>query len=228
MNRAMLSPSMMCVPEWQDVGGLLAELERNGVEWLHADVMDGVFVPNLMLGTESIKALRKVSPMPLDLHLMIDQPDEKLGWFDLQPGELVSVHVESTRHLQRTLARIRDFGARPMAALNPATPLCMIEEVLPDLDGVLVMTVNPGFAGQKLVPQTLEKITRVRSMLDAAGHPDALIEVDGNVSFENAVKMRAAGADLFVCGTSSIFSKQGSIAENTARLRACVAGGEPK
>ena len=130
MNRAMLSPSMMCVPEWQDVSGLLAELEKNGVEWLHADVMDGVFVPNLMLGTESIKALRKVSPMPLDLHLMIEKPDEKLGWFDLQPGELVSVHVESTRHLQRTLARIRDFGARPMAALNPATPLCMIEEVL--------------------------------------------------------------------------------------------------
>ena len=110
-----------------------------------------------------------------------------------------------------------------MVAINPATPLCMIEDVLPDVDGVLVMTVNPGFAGQKLVPQTLDKVARLRKMLDDAGRDDVRIEVDGNVSFENAVKMRAAGADMFVCGTSSIFTKPGTITENTMKLRQCVA-----
>jgi len=124
--------------------------------------------------------------------------------------------------VQRALARIRDYGARPMVALNPATPLCMIEDVIDDVEAVLLMTVNPGFAGQKLVPQTLNKITRLREMLDKAGRQDVRIEVDGNVSFENGVKMRAAGADMFVCGTSSIFAKGATIAENIAKFRECV------
>ena len=223
MNKAMLSPSMMCVPTWQDVTPIITEMQSCGVEYLHADVMDGVFVPNMMLGTECIKYLRKASPIPLDIHMMVDNPDEKIAWFDPQPGELVSIHAESTRHLQRVLAKIRDCGARPMVALNPATPLVMLEDVLADIDGVLVMTVNPGFAGQKLVPQTLEKIARLRKWLDDMGRPEVLIEVDGNVSYENSVKMRAAGADIFVCGTSSIFRKEGTITENVARLRQCVA-----
>jgi len=223
MNKAQLSPSMMCVPDWQDISGLLAELQQCGVEWLHADVMDGCFVPNLMMGTESVKHLRKISPIPLDLHMMIENPDDKLDWFDIQPGEFVSIHAETTRHLQRVLAKIRSYGAHPVVAINPATPLCMIEDVLPDVDGVLVMTVNPGFAGQKLVPQTLDKVARLRKMLDDAGRDDVRIEVDGNVSFENAVRMRAAGADMFVCGTSSIFTKTGTITENTIKLRQCVA-----
>lgn len=223
MNKSQLSPSMMCVPAWQDVSGIISELQQCGVEWLHADVMDGHFVPNMMLGTDSIKQLRKISPIPLDLHMMIENPDDKLDWFDIQPGEFVSIHVETTKHLQRVLAKVRSYGAHPMVALNPATPLCMIEDVLTDVDGVLIMTVNPGFAGQKLVPQTLDKIARLRNMLDEAGREEVRIEVDGNVSFENAVKMRAAGADIFVCGTSSIFTKTGTITENTAKLRACVA-----
>ena len=111
-----------------------------------------------------------------------------------------------------------------MAAINPATPLCVVEEVLADVDGVLVMTVNPGFAGQKLVPQTLEKIARLRSLLDANGRPEVLIEVDGHVSFENAPKMRAAGADILVCGTSSIFGRNGTVLENAEKLRRCIEG----
>lgn len=219
MLKPMLSPSVMCFSPWQGADRILDQLHRSGIELLHADVMDGDFVPNFMLGTDAIKHLRRASPIPLDIHLMINRPEEKLSWFDLQPGEFVSIHAESTRHLQRALARVRDFGARPMVAINPATPLCAIEEVLPDVDGVLVMTVNPGFAGQKLVPQTLDKIARLRRMLDAAGLDGVRIEVDGNVSFENAVKMRAAGADIFVCGTSSIFQKGAAIDENIARLR---------
>lgn len=160
-----------------------------------------------MLGTESIKHLREVTDIPLDIHMMVEKPEEKLDWFDIQPGEYVSVHAESTRHLQRTLAKIADYGAHPMVALNPATPLCMLEDVLDDVSGVLLMTVNPGFAGQKLVPQTLGKITRLRELLDKTGHEEVFIEVDGNVSFENAPKMYHAGARAFVCGTSSIFGK---------------------
>lgn len=137
MNKALLAPSVMCVSAWDGMKDLEA-LKNSGVELLHADVMDGEFVPNLMLGTEAIKQLRRLSPIPLDIHLMIERPEDKLAWFDPQPGEYVSVHVESTKHLQRALSRIRDCGAKPMAALNPATPLCMIEDVLPDVEAALL------------------------------------------------------------------------------------------
>lgn len=222
MNKAMLAPSVMCISEWRGSEEVIRILEEGGVELLHADVMDGQFVSNLMLGTESIRHLRKACSIPLDIHLMIERPEDKIGWFDIQPGEFVSVHAESTKHLQRALASIREYGAHPMVALNPATPLCMIEDVLADVDGVLLMTVNPGFAGQKLVPQTLNKIYRLRKLLDSMGCHDVRIEVDGNVSFENSVKMRAAGADIFVGGTSSIFSKKGTISENITLFRRCV------
>ncbi len=226
MNRAILSPSMMCVSHWMGMSNQIQELHRLGVEYIHMDVMDGVFVQNLMFGTESIKQIRRISPIPLDIHMMIERPEDKVSWFDLQPGEFVSVHVESTRHIQRALSRIRDYGAHPMIALNPGTPLAMAEDVLDDVDAVLIMTVNPGFAGQKLIPQTLPKITRLRTMLDQAGKEALRIEVDGNVSFENAVRMRQAGADMFVCGTSSIFSREGSIAENIARFKQSVSDKE--
>ena len=222
MQKAMLAPSVMCISEWKGSEEVLKKLEDGGVDLLHADVMDGVFVANLMLGTDSIKHLRKASPISLDIHLMIERPEDKLDWLDIQPGEWVSVHVESTKHLQKALAKIREYGAHPMVALNPATPLCMIEDVIADIDGVLLMTVNPGFAGQKLVPQTLEKIRRLRKLLDNMGRHDVLIEVDGNVSFENGVKMRQAGADIFVCGTSSIFAKTGTVEENIVKFRAAV------
>ena len=219
MNQPMLSPSAMCIFEWGEVEKTLKELLQGNVDYLHTDVMDGVFVPNLMLGTEDIKYLRKAASLPLDIHLMIQHPEEKLSWFDIQPGEFVSIHAESTNHLQRALSRIRSYGAHPIVALNPATPLSMIENVIDDIDAVLLMTVNPGFAGQKLIPQTLDKIFRLRRMLDEADRPDIRIEVDGNVSFENAGKMRTAGADLFVCGTSSIFDKNGTILDNISRFR---------
>ena len=226
MNQALLAPSMMCVPQWRDAETIINELKQSGVSLLHVDVMDGSFVPNLMLGTEGVKQLREIGGLPLDVHLMIDRPEDKLAWFDFQPGEYVSIHAESTNHLQRALARIRDLGAHPMVALNPATPLCALEEVIADVDAILLMTVNPGYAGQALVPQTLKKIARLRAMLNDAGRPEVRIEVDGNVSFANAPAMRAAGADMFVCGTSSIFHAGGTIAQNTARFMRCLAEGE--
>ena len=215
-----VSPSMMCA-DALNLGADAVALEKAGVQYFHYDVMDGDFVPNFMLGPDVIKAVRKVSKVPADIHLMVKNPERHLHLFDLRAGDVVSVHQESTIHLQRTLAAIRQTGAQAAVALNPATPLCTIEDVLPDIDMVLLMTVNPGFAGQKLVPQTLAKITRLRKMLDESGYPHVRIEVDGNVSFENAVKMRAAGADLFVAGTSAVF-REGGIQANMAKLLDCI------
>lgn len=218
----MIAPSIMCISEWQDTKTIFQQLKDNEIAMIHADVMDGKFVPNLMLGTESIKHLREVTDIPLDIHLMIENPEEKLEWFDIQPGEYVAVHVESTIHLQRALSKIAGYGAHPVVALNPATPICMIEDVLEDVSGVLMMTVNPGFAGQKLVAQTLKKIERLRKFLDENGREDIFIEVDGNVSYENAPKMYRAGARGFVCGTSSIFGKNGTIEENITKFTAAL------
>lgn len=205
-----------------NLGSTLKEFEKNGIEYLHIDIMDGAFVPNFTLGTDYCKILKNATSIPLDIHLMIEKPEERLDWFPIGEEDMVSVHAESTRHLQKVLKAIKDKGAKAYVALNPATPLCFLEEVLPDIDGVLVMTVNPGFAGQKLVPQTLDKIRRVRKMLDEAGKTDAEIEVDGNVSFENAEKMSAAGANIFVAGTSSVFKKGLTLDEGTKMLRDAV------
>ena len=222
MNPPILSASMMCVSPWKHTDQALADLEFCGIERLHIDVMDGHFVPNLMMGTESLRHLRQACPIPMDIHLMIERPEDKLGWFDIQPGDYVSVHAESTVHLQRTLSRIRELGALPVAALNPATPLCMVEDILPDVEAVMLMTVNPGYAGQKMIPQSLDKIARLRRLLDENGLLDTRVEVDGNVSFENIGPMRKAGADMFVCGTSSIFASNGTVTENTKRVRSIL------
>lgn len=212
---------MMCA-DALNLGATLKDFEKNGIEYLHIDIMDGSFVPNFTLGTDYCKILKKATNIPLDLHLMVDRPEERLDWFPIGEGDIVSVHVESTKHLQKVLRAIKDRGAKAYVAINPATPLCMIEEVLCDIDGVLVMTVNPGFAGQKLIPQTLEKITKARKMLDANGKNDAEIEVDGNVSFENAAKMSKAGANIFVAGTSSVFTKDLTLKEGVKKLRTAV------
>ncbi|MBQ8577110.1 MAG: ribulose-phosphate 3-epimerase [Clostridia bacterium] len=215
-----ISPSMMCADE-DGLSVLLDMFEENGIEHLHMDIMDGVFVNNFTLGTDDCRRMRRRTAIPLDLHLMITEPEKKLAWFDIQPGEMVSVHVEATCHLQKALAEIRARGAHPVAALNPATPLSVLDYVLDDLDGVLIMTVNPGFAGQKLIPATLGKIADCRRYLDDRGYGHVRIEVDGNVSIPNAEKMRAAGADIFVAGTSSIFC-DGDMGENIGRFREAI------
>ena len=151
----------MCV----DFFGLeqsIKDFEACGIDLIHVDVMDGCFVPNFTLGTDFIKALKKKTNIPLDIHLMINEPDRKLSWFEFGENDYVSVHLESTQHLHKTVAEIRSRGAKAMVAINPATPINQLECILDDIDAVLVMTVNPGFAGQKLVGSTLKKIKALR------------------------------------------------------------------
>lgn len=219
--KSKISPSMMCA-DIMNMKQVLDTFEKTGIEYLHIDIMDGHFVPNFTLGTDYCKILKKNTTIPLDIHMMVENPETKLDWFPMGEGDYVSVHVESTRHLQRVLSMIRAKGAKPMVAINPATPISAIEHVLDDIDGVLVMTVNPGFAGQKLVPATLKKITSLRKYLDENGYENVEIEVDGNVSFENAKKMRAAGADIFVAGTSSVFTDKFSLEEGIGKLREVI------
>jgi len=204
MHDVKLSPSMMCADLFQ-LAETIKIFEAHTISYLHIDVMDGSFVPNIMMGTETVRQMRQFTSIPMDIHLMIEEPGEKLEWFEPRSGDYVSVHAETTRHLQRVLAKIRNLGAKPMLAINPATSLSVAEEVFCDVDAVLIMTVNPGYAGQKLILQTLEKIKRLRMLLDDKGFEHVEIEVDGNVSLENAAKMREAGANIFVAGTSLLF-----------------------
>lgn len=216
-----ISPSLMCV-NFACVERDIRDLEKANVEYLHVDIMDGCFVPNFTLGPDFVKAIRQMTGIPLDIHLMVEKPERHIGMFDLREGDLVSIHVESTIHLQRTLAKVKETGAQAAVALNPATPINCLDYVLDDIDAVLIMTVNPGFAGQKLVPSTLQKIADLRNYLNERGCERVAIEVDGNVSCENAKKMRAMGADIFVAGTSSLFVKGRSIEDCAKELRLCI------
>lgn len=221
MNKK-ISPSIMCA-DFFELNRIVNYFEKHGIDLIHVDIMDGSFVPNYTLGTDFIKALKSKTKIPLDIHLMIDSPENKLDWFEFGSGDYVSVHYEATKHLQRTLATIKSRGAKAMVAINPATPINVLEYVLDDIDAVLVMTVNPGFAGQKMVSSALKKIKETREYLDNNGCGHVEIEVDGNVSFENAALMNEEGANIFVVGTSSIFAKNHSIGENVLKMKKVLA-----
>jgi len=201
-----ISPSIMCV-DFFELDKCIGDFEKYNIDLIHVDIMDGSFVPNYTLGTDFVKALKSKTNIPLDIHLMINNPEGKLDWFEFGEKDYVSVHYESTPHLHRTISAIKSKGAKAMVAINPATPIYVLEDILDDVDAVLVMTVNPGFAGQKLVKSTLKKIKKLREYLDKNGYEHIEIEVDGNVSLENAKLMSAEGANIFVAGTSSIFCK---------------------
>ena len=218
-----ISASLMCADllNMQRDLDLLAEA---AVEYLHFDIMDGRFVPNMMLTPDFARAVRRGSAIPFDIHLMVESPERMIPMFDLRPGDVVSVHTESTAHVHRALAMVRERGATAALALNPATAIECAREVLPDVGMVLLMTVNPGFAGQKMVPQALDKIRRMRAWLDDLGYPGIAIEVDGNCSFENAPRMAAAGADIFVAGSSSVFDPALGIRGGAQRFRQVCMG----
>ncbi len=176
-------------------------MEAAGADWIHVDVMDGRFVPNITLGPFIVEAVKRSTRLPLDVHLMIEAPERFVEAFVRAGASTVGVQVEACRHLHRTVGQIRDAGARACVVLNPATPAAAVEPVLGDVDQVLVMTVNPGFGGQKFIESTLPKIETLRGWIDARGLNVAL-EVDGGVAIETIGRAAAAGADVFVTGTA--------------------------
>ena len=197
----ILSPSLLSA----DCGRLadtLKELEAAGVKWIHWDVMDGHFVPNMTFGQHVIKGLRSASGLFFDVHLMIEQPERYLADFKAAGADMLVVHAESTVHLQRTLAEIRRLGMKSGVALNPSTPLSVLDYVMDDVDMVLIMSVNPGFGGQKFLPATFRKVSELRAKLDAAGRSDCLIQVDGGCCVENTAELVKAGADVLVSGSA--------------------------
>jgi len=212
----LIAPSILAA-DFARLADEVAAVERAGADFLHIDVMDGHFVPNLTIGPPIVAALRKVTKLPLDVHLMITNADAFIADFAEAGADYLTVHVEACPHLHRTVQSIKERGVKAGVTLNPATSLNTIEEILPEVDMVLIMSVNPGFGGQQFIASCLQKISSARAMIDRA-ESHALLEVDGGMKIDNVAKVLAAGADVLVAG-SAIFSSQ-NYAETIAAMRA--------
>ncbi|MGI9022153.1 MAG: ribulose-phosphate 3-epimerase [Acidimicrobiales bacterium] len=218
-----LAPSLLAA-DFGHLADAVAALDGGGVERLHVDVMDGVFVPNYTFGTDTVRALKKVTDLPLELHLMIVEPERHLETFADAGADAITVHYEVSPHLHRSLTRIRELDCRAGAAINPSTPAAALDDVLEACDLALVMTINPGFGGQKLIRRTLSKVARLRAEIDRQGL-ETEIEVDGGVDAGNARDCVEAGANVLVAGTA-VFGHKGGPAAG-ARAVLAAAAGEP-
>ncbi len=223
MSGVRIAPSILS-SDFAHLADEIAAVERAGADLVHVDVMDGHFVPNLTIGPPIVEALRKVTSLPLDVHLMMTNPDDFIGEFAEAGATYLTVHVEACPHLHRTVQSIKERGVKAGVTLNPATSLSTIEEILPDADLLLIMSVNPGFGGQKFIPGVLNKIRRARAMIAKTGK-SVLLEVDGGVKTDNAAAIVEAGADILVAG-SAIFEAPGRDYNRViAQLRGKTAGG---
>ncbi len=212
-----LAPSILSA-DFLHLGEEIAAAEAAGADAIHFDVMDGLFVPNISIGLPVLAAARRATGLPIDVHLMIERPERYLEAFVKAGADWLTVHVEGSIHIHRTLSHIRELGARPGVTLNPGTPAAALDEVLPIVDLVLVMSVNPGFGGQAFIERQLAKIATLRAALDRV-NPAALLAVDGGVHAENVARVIAAGADQVIAG-SAVFNERQTVAEAVAALRA--------
>ena len=215
-NRVKLAPSILAA-DFSRLGEQVAEVTGAGADYIHVDVMDGCFVPNITIGAQAVAAIRSWTSLPLDVHLMIAEPERHVAQFVEAGAGILTVHVETCSHLHRLIGVIKDSGIKAGVALNPATSLVLVDEVLPLLDLVLVMTVNPGFGGQSFIWEMLDKIGRLRQSLDNRGL-GAELEVDGGITAEVAPKLAQAGADVLVCG-SAVYNSRESVPEALHRMR---------
>jgi ribulose-phosphate 3-epimerase len=221
----LVAPSILSA-DFRRLGEQVAEAEAAGADWIHVDVMDGHFVPNITMGPLIAAAVRGATSLPIDTHLMIEAPGRFVSAFADAGVDSLTVHVEACPHLHRTVEQIREAGLSAAVALNPATPLEAISEILPYVEMILVMTVNPGFGGQSFIPTSLGKIARLREMLAERGLERVLIEVDGGIDAETALDVVRAGATTLVAG-SAIYNSSGSVLGNVAALRSAATAGEP-
>ncbi len=219
MSQFLISSSILAA-DFTCLQDQIQQAVKAGVDWIHVDVMDGMFVPNISMGPMIVEACRRITDLPLDVHLMIEQPERYIEDFVKAGASRISVHIENAPHIHRTLEQIRGLGAKPGIVINPGTAVVQLEAVIPFIDMVLVMTVNPGFGGQEYIPQSAAKIAAVQEML-AVQASEALIEVDGGITAETLPATYAAGARVFVAG-SSIFKHPGGIAAGVQALREAV------
>ncbi|HEY2494915.1 MAG TPA: ribulose-phosphate 3-epimerase [Paenibacillus sp.] len=201
-----IAPSILSA-DFAKLGQEVAEVEAGGADWIHVDVMDGHFVPNITLGPPIVSAIQHHTSLPLDVHLMIEQPERYVADFAKAGAKVITVHAEATNHLHRLVYMIKEHGVMAGVAINPGTPASVIQEMLGDIDMVLVMTVNPGFGGQAFIPHTLHKIRQLRQWMNEASYLDVHIQVDGGVTAETAPKVVEAGADVLVAG-SAVFGQK--------------------
>ncbi len=213
--KKLLSASLMCA-DLLNLEKAIIELEKANIDYLHIDIMDGSFVPNITLGFDLINSIKKVTDIPLDIHMMVYDPAKFIERMNLTENDIVSVHYESDIHIHRTLELIKNKGCKAGLAINPGTPVESVKNLTEYIDMLLVMTVSPGFAGQKIFKGADKKVIEARKLLTQWGYADTLIQVDGNISLENGKKMYDSGADIFVLGTSSLFLKDKSL-ENAAK-----------
>ncbi|MGA1598455.1 MAG: ribulose-phosphate 3-epimerase [bacterium] len=216
MHSFKIAPSILSA-DFAHLGAQVAEAEAGGADWVHVDVMDGHFVPNLTIGPLVVQALRPVTTLPLDVHLMIEAPERYLEGFARAGADVLTVHWEACTHLHRTLQQIRELGVKAGVSLNPATPVSVLEEVLSEVDLVLLMSVNPGFGGQSYIPSSTAKIRKLRQLMQEC-ESAALVEVDGGVNAQTIREVVVAGADVLVAG-SAVFNDRKSVAENLSDLR---------
>lgn len=212
-----IAPSILSA-DFARLGEQVQEAQAGGADWIHVDVMDGHFVPNLTIGPPVVRALRPITTLPLDVHLMIERPELLIPDFIQAGANRITVHVETCPHLRRTIQQIRELGVKPGVTLNPATPLPALEAILPYVDLVLIMSVNPGFGGQSYLPGSTARIAHLRQMLDERGLAGVEVEVDGGITADNAAEVAAAGATVLVVG-SAIYNEQATVAANIAALR---------